>query len=89
MSSRDKAVNRRARTLPAEYHSKLAHLDTTYSGTRHGEVGSCVARLKTLGGILEPVVGAFGEASAQISTAGVQNMWQPGCQALFLAGTFS
>ena len=65
-SSRDKAVNRRARKLPAEYRHKLAQLDTTYSGTRQGEVGPCVARLETLGGILELVVGAFGEASADL-----------------------
>ena len=70
--SRDKAVNRRARKLPAEYHSKLVHLDTTYSGTRQGEVGSCVARLETLGGILELVVEAFGEASADLDRRGAE-----------------
>ena len=44
-SSRDKAANRRARLLPAEYRQKLSHLDQAYHGTRRGEVGPCVARL--------------------------------------------
>ena len=65
-SSRHKATNRRARKLPAEYRSKLAHLDSTYLGTRQGDMGPCVARLETLGGILELVVGAFGEASSDL-----------------------
>ena len=65
-SSRDKAVNRRARALPAEYRHKLSVIDSTYNGTGQGEVGPCVARLETLGGLLELVVGAFGEASADL-----------------------
>ena len=51
-SSRDKAVNRRARALPAEYRHKLSLIDTTYNGTRVGEVGPCVARLDSFGDIL-------------------------------------
>ena len=65
-SSRDKAANRRARALPAEYRYKLGAIDTAYSGTRPGEVGPCVARLESLGGILELVVGAFGEVSSDL-----------------------
>lgn len=56
-SSRDKAANRRARLLPAEYRHKLSQIDATYSGTRPGEVGPCVARLESLGELLELVVG--------------------------------
>ena len=44
-SSREKAANRRARALPAEYHHKLAVIDSQYCGTRPGEVGPCVARV--------------------------------------------
>ena len=65
-SSRDKQVNRRARALPAEYKKKLGVLDINFSGTRPGEVGPCVARLEGLGSILELVVGAFGEVSADL-----------------------
>ena len=48
-SSRDKAANRRARALPAEYRGKLREIDSSYRGTRPGEVRPCVARLETLG----------------------------------------
>ena len=65
-SSRDKATNRRARRLPAEYRAKLAAIDTVYNGTGPGEIGPCVARLETHGDILELVVGAFGEVSADL-----------------------
>ena len=52
--------------LPAEYRQKLSQIDVTYNGTRPGEVGPCVARLESLGDILELVVGAFGEASSDL-----------------------
>ena len=65
-SSRDKAANRRARRLPAEYRAKLAAIDSVYNGTGAGEVGPCVARLETHGDILELVVGAFGEVSSDL-----------------------
>ena len=65
-SSRDKAANRRARRLPAEYRAKLAAIDTVYNGTAPGEVGPCVARLERHGDILELVVGAFGEVSSDL-----------------------
>ena len=65
-SSRDKAVDRRARALPAEYRRKLGQLDVAYNGTRPGEVGPCVARLETFGELLELVVGAFGEVSSDM-----------------------
>ena len=68
-SSRDMQVNRRARALPAEYRKKLSVLDSTFSGTRPGEVGPCVARLEGLGSILELVVGAFGEVSVDLNRA--------------------
>ena len=65
-SSRDKAVNRRARLLPAEYRHKLSQIDQVYHGTRRGDIGPCVAKFLTFGNILELVVGAFGEASADL-----------------------
>ena len=65
-SSRDKAADRRARALPAEYRRKLGQLDVAYNGTRPGEVGPCVARLETFGELLELVVGAFGEVSSDM-----------------------
>ena len=65
-SSRDKATNRRARRLPAEYRAKLSAIDAAYNGTGPGEIGPCVARLETQGDILELVVGAFGEASSDL-----------------------
>ena len=65
-SSRDKAANRRARALPAEYRLKLSRIDSAYNGTGAGEVGPCVARLETFGEILQLVVGAFGEVSSDM-----------------------
>ena len=65
-SSRDKAVNRRARLLPAEYKHKLSQIDQIYHGTRRGDIGPCVAKFLTFGSMLELVVGAFGEASADL-----------------------
>ena len=65
-SSRDKAADRRARALPAEYRRKLGQIDVGYNGTRPGEVGPCVARLETFGELLELVVGAFGEVSSDM-----------------------
>ena len=65
-NSRDKQVNRRARALPAEYRGKLQKLDSAFHDTRPGEVGPCQARFENLGGILELVVGAFGEVSADL-----------------------
>ena len=65
-NSRDKQVNRRARALPAEYRGLLRKLDSAFHDTRPGEVGPCQARFETLGGILELVVGAFGEVSADL-----------------------
>ena len=66
-NSRDKQVNIRARPLPAEYHGLLRKLDSVFHhGTRPGEVGHCQARSETLGGILELVVGAFGEVSTDM-----------------------
>ena len=63
-SSRDKAVNRRARLSPAEYRHKLSQIDQIYNGTRRGDIGPCVAKFLTFGNMLELVEGAFGEASA-------------------------
>ena len=65
-ASRDKAADRRARALPAEYRRKLSQIDAAYNGTRPGEVGPCVARLETFGELLELVVGAFGEVSSDM-----------------------
>ena len=52
--------------MPGEYRHKLSLIDQAYNGTRHGDVGPCVARLESLGDILELVVGAFGEASSDL-----------------------
>ena len=65
-ASKDKAADRRARALPAEYRRKLCQIDAAYNGTRPGEVGPCVARLETFGELLELVVGAFGEVSTDM-----------------------
>ena len=59
-------MNRRARALLAEYQKKLGVLDASFSGSRSGEVGPCVARLESQGSILELVVGAFGEISSDL-----------------------
>ena len=55
--------------MPAEYRKKLSVLDSSFSGTRPGEVGPCVTRLEGLGSILELVVGAFGEVSTDLDRA--------------------
>ena len=65
-SSRDKRVNTRARALPADYRGKLQALATRYHNSRPGMAGPCVARLESLGSILELVVGAFGEVSSDM-----------------------
>ena len=44
----------------------MAAIDAGYNGTGPGEVGPCVARLEAQGDILELVVGAFGEVSADL-----------------------
>ena len=49
-----------------EYRLKLRRIDEVYNGTGAGEIGPCVARLDTMGDILELVVGAFGEASTDL-----------------------
>ena len=41
-------------------------MDSAFHDTRPGEVGPCQARLETLGGILEQIVGAFGEVSTDL-----------------------
>ena len=48
-SSRDKAANRRARALPAEYRRKLSHIDSVYNGTGAGKLGLVWLGLKPLG----------------------------------------
>ena len=45
---------------------KLRRIDEVYNGTGAGEIGPCVARLDTMGDILELLVGAFGEASTDL-----------------------
>ena len=43
----DKAVNRRARLLPAEYRHKLSQIDQVYHGTRRGYIGPVIKTWST------------------------------------------
>ena len=67
----DKAMDRRARQLPAEYRKKVADIDQEYYGTVRGQVGPLQARLEELcGGSLQDLlglcVGAFGDISTDL-----------------------
>ncbi len=68
----DKAMDRRARQLPAEYRRKVADIDREYYGTIPGEVGPLQARLEELAGggglqdLLGLCVGAFGDISSDL-----------------------
>ena len=64
--SRDKAADRKARTLPALYRRKLSNIDRLYYGTVQGEVGPCQERLESLGELLQLVVGFWGEVSVDL-----------------------
>ena len=66
MRSRDKAADRKARTLPALYRAKLVNIDRLYYGTVRGEVGPCQERLESLGDLLQVVVGYWGEVSTDL-----------------------
>ena len=67
----EKAMDRRARALPAEYKKKVADIDQEYHGTVRGQVGPLQARLEELcGGSLKDLlglcVGAFGDISCDL-----------------------
>ena len=67
--SRDKAVDRRARALPAEYRNSLAKLDQQYHGTAVGHQGPLGARFEELcgdSGLQNLVVGRFGDSSEHL-----------------------
>ena len=64
--SRDKATDRKARTLPALYRRKLSRIDRQYYGTVPGQVGPCQERLESLGDLLQLVVGSFGDVSTDL-----------------------
>ena len=49
-NSIEKAMDRRARLLPAEYRKKVADVDREHHGTAPGEVGPLQARLEELAG---------------------------------------
>ena len=64
--SRDKAADRKARSLPALYRGKLVNIDRLYYNTVQGEVGPCQERLESLGDLLQVVVGYWGEVSTDL-----------------------
>ena len=64
--SRDKAADRKARTLPALYRGKLSNIDRQYYGTVPGEVGPCQERLESMGDLLQVVVGFWGDCSTDL-----------------------
>ena len=64
--SRDKAADRKARSLPALYRGKLVNIDRLYYNTVRGEVGPCQERLESLGDLLQVVVGYWGEVSTDL-----------------------
>ena len=61
-----KAVNRRARALPAEYEGKLSKMDRQLHHTEPGGIGPLVRRFRSFPELQGLVVGAFGEASADL-----------------------
>ena len=71
-NSVDKAMDRRARLLPADYKKKVADVDREYYGTVAGQVGPLQARLEELAGggglkdLLGLCVGAFGDISTDL-----------------------
>ena len=71
--STDKAMDRRARLLPAEYRKKVADVDRAHHGTLPGQVGPLQARLEQLAGgrgledLLGLCVGAFGDCSTDMA----------------------
>ena len=64
--NRDKAVDRRAKTLQREYRNKLQALDIKYHGVPKGQDGPLVRRLETWGELQGLVVGCFGEGSQHL-----------------------
>ena len=64
--NRDKAVDRRAGLLQAEYVRKVAKVDQQVLGIPRGEVGPLQRKLQSFGDIMGLVVGAFGEGSQDL-----------------------
>ena len=64
--SKDKAADRKARTVPAMYRRKLVNINRQYYNTVPGEVGPCQERLESLGELLQLVVGFWGEISTDL-----------------------
>ena len=65
-SLRVSAVERRARTLTAEYLKKARELDRVYGNVPEGEVGRVERKLTGYGQVRGFVFGAFGEASGGV-----------------------
>ena len=63
-----KAVDRRASTLPAEYIKKARSMDQQYGGIQPGVVGPVEAKLTSFPPLRRWVFGAWGEASEDVHT---------------------
>ena len=63
---RDKAVDKRAKMLQAEYRKKAKDTDRKYGGTEEGIIGPVENKLRQYGDIQGLVVGAFGEGSEDL-----------------------
>ena len=61
-----RAVERRARTLTAEYLKKAREVDRVYGNVPEGEVGRVERKLTGYGQVRGLVFGAFGEASGGV-----------------------
>ena len=62
----DKAVERRAATLPREYNTKAATMDHKYGGVEAGVVGPVQAKLQSFPPLKKLVFGNWGEASTDV-----------------------
>ena len=61
-----RAVDTRARQLPAEYRKKAEDADTEFGGVSREEVGPVQRKLQTFGTLWGLVFGNFNEASQQV-----------------------
>jgi hypothetical protein len=83
LGQRAAGVERRARLVHKDYHTKARKIDEQYNGTARGEVGPVRGRLIEFGRIRGYVVGAFGEVSEAIAdfvrtvaTVGAARHWE-------------
>ena len=68
LDTRHAAVSRRASAVHREMHAKARKVDRRWNGTAHGAQGPVERRMQEFGPIGGLVVGAFGEASADVLT---------------------